>query len=251
MSDIFREIDEEMRRERMGEIWKKYGSLIVAFALLIVLGTAAWRGYEYWRSLQAQQAGARYEKAMELARDGKPDEAEKAFAAIAGDAPGGYRILARMRAASETAKTDPDAGVTAWRAIAADSGVGAVSQDMARLRIGYLLVDKTPYADFAKEIEGLAQVGNPWRNAARELLAVSALKANETASAAKWLDQIVAVWAVRKPTKDGHVTSLEAFDANNKLIIQFFGKRQEGSDERAAWRSLVEGLPHLNQSNAA
>jgi putative hemin transport protein len=65
------------------------------------------------------------------------------------------------------------------------------------------------------------------------------------------LDQIVAVWAVRKPTRDGHVTSLEAFDANNKLIIQFFGKRQEGSDERAQWRSLVEGLPHLNQSSAA
>jgi len=65
------------------------------------------------------------------------------------------------------------------------------------------------------------------------------------------LDQVAAVWAVRKPTSDGHVTSVEVYDANRELIIQFFGKRQEGSDERAIWRTLVEQLPLPNQSNAA
>jgi len=65
------------------------------------------------------------------------------------------------------------------------------------------------------------------------------------------LDQITAVWAVRKPTSDGHVTSVEVYDANRELIIQFFGKRQEGHDERAIWRTLVEQLPLPNQSNAA
>jgi putative hemin transport protein len=64
-------------------------------------------------------------------------------------------------------------------------------------------------------------------------------------------DQIQEVWAVRKPTADGHVTSIEAFGADNKLIIQFFGQRQEGVDERAAWRALIEGLPQLDQSTAA
>lgn len=65
------------------------------------------------------------------------------------------------------------------------------------------------------------------------------------------LDQIASVWAVRKPTSDGHVTSVEVYDANRELIIQFFGKRQEGSDERAGWRTTVEQLPLANQSNAA
>ena len=65
------------------------------------------------------------------------------------------------------------------------------------------------------------------------------------------LDQIAAVWAVRKPTSDGHVTSVEVYDGNRELIIQFFGKRQEGSDERAGWRAAVEQLPQHNQSNAA
>jgi putative hemin transport protein len=65
------------------------------------------------------------------------------------------------------------------------------------------------------------------------------------------LDHVAAVWAVRKPTSDGHVTSVEVYDGNRELIIQFFGKRQEGTDERLGWRTAVEQLPLLNQSNAA
>lgn len=58
-------------------------------------------------------------------------------------------------------------------------------------------------------------------------------------------DHIAEVWAVRKPTKDGHVTSLEAYGAEGEMIIQFFGKRHEGSGEREDWRHLVESLPRL------
>lgn len=65
------------------------------------------------------------------------------------------------------------------------------------------------------------------------------------------LDQIATVWAVRKPTSDGHVTSVEVYDAQRELIIQFFGKRHEGHDERPAWRALVETLPLPLQNNAA
>lgn len=65
------------------------------------------------------------------------------------------------------------------------------------------------------------------------------------------LDQVASAWAVRKPTADGHVSSVELYDAQRELIIQFFGKRQEGADERAAWRSVVERLPIHSTSNAA
>ncbi len=65
------------------------------------------------------------------------------------------------------------------------------------------------------------------------------------------LDHLVEVWAVRKPTKEGHVTSLEAYDAAGHLVIQFFGKRHEGEDERADWRAMAENLPRLPQASAA
>lgn len=64
-------------------------------------------------------------------------------------------------------------------------------------------------------------------------------------------DHIAELWAVRKPTKDGHVTSIEAYGADGELIIQFFGKRHEGHDERPQWRALVEGLQADDQVSAA
>ncbi|WP_173931001.1 ChuX/HutX family heme-like substrate-binding protein [Chelativorans sp. Marseille-P2723] len=65
------------------------------------------------------------------------------------------------------------------------------------------------------------------------------------------LDHISEAWAVRKPNSEGHVTSVEAYDATGNLIIQFFGQRQEGEEERPQWRMLVENLPRLSQKSAA
>ncbi|MBZ9683410.1 MULTISPECIES: hemin-degrading factor [unclassified Mesorhizobium] len=64
-------------------------------------------------------------------------------------------------------------------------------------------------------------------------------------------DHIHEVWAVRKPTKDGHVTSLEVYAANGDMIIQFFGKRHEGEGERDDWRFLAEHLPRIPNPTAA
>ncbi|MEJ6784586.1 hemin-degrading factor [Aminobacter sp. Piv2-1] len=64
-------------------------------------------------------------------------------------------------------------------------------------------------------------------------------------------DHVQELWAVRKPNKDGHVTSVEAYDASGDMIIQFFGKRKEGQGERQEWRGLVETLPAAARQNAA
>jgi putative hemin transport protein len=64
-------------------------------------------------------------------------------------------------------------------------------------------------------------------------------------------DHLAEIWAVRKPTADGHVTSLEALDAKGDMVIQFFGKRKEGFAERPEWRTIVEGLQRLDTTVAA
>ncbi|MER8723034.1 hemin-degrading factor [Mesorhizobium sp. M1027] len=64
-------------------------------------------------------------------------------------------------------------------------------------------------------------------------------------------DHIDEVWAVRKPTKDGHLTSLEVYGADGKMIIQFFGRRHEGESEREDWRFLAENLPRIPSPTAA
>ncbi|PIA66711.1 hemin-degrading factor [Pseudomonas sediminis] len=56
---------------------------------------------------------------------------------------------------------------------------------------------------------------------------------------------VVELWRVRKPSVDGVITSLEAFDAEGELVIQLFGARKPGMAERDDWRELAESLPVL------
>ncbi|MGL4811396.1 MAG: tetratricopeptide repeat protein [Beijerinckiaceae bacterium] len=191
MSDIFRELDEDMRRERMEKLWKKYGNLVIGLALLIVVAVAGWRGYQYFQQQASQAAAAEYEKAVQLVRDGKQDEAEKAFEKVAAGSPAGYRLLSRMRAAAQAAQRDPAAGIAAWKALAGDSSLGQTLQDLARLRAGMIAADTVPYDQLRTELEPLTATGNAWRNSARELLGVVAMKAGKNDDAAKWFDAIV------------------------------------------------------------
>ncbi|MDO5757462.1 MAG: ChuX/HutX family heme-like substrate-binding protein [Rhodobacterales bacterium] len=61
------------------------------------------------------------------------------------------------------------------------------------------------------------------------------------------LDHIAEVWAVDKPTQRGPAVSVEAFNADGGLILQFFGVGAEGRDNRVAWNKLVEGLDGLRE----
>lgn len=191
MSDIFREVDEDIRRERFEEFWKKYGSWVIALVVVILAATGGWQAWNAYSQAKAREAGAKYEDAVAMARDGKSEDARKALEALLADAPGGYHTLTRFRLASEQTKQDPPAGLAAWKALAADAGLGKVMQDLARIRAALIEVDTLPYAQMSTSLESLTALNNPWRNQAREILAVSALKANDMANAAKWLDLIV------------------------------------------------------------
>ncbi len=98
MSDIFSEVDEDLRREQFRKIWERYGNLILAVAVLIVVGVGGWRGWQWYEGKLAGEAGARFEAAVTLGEQKKFTEAEAAFNQIAAEGPKGYKLLARLRA---------------------------------------------------------------------------------------------------------------------------------------------------------
>ena len=97
VSDIFHEVDEEVRRERLNKLWERYGNLLVAAAVVVVAGIAGWRGYGWWEAKKAAESGAAFQTAMSLSEAGKHSEAEVDYAKIAGNGTSGYRNLARLR----------------------------------------------------------------------------------------------------------------------------------------------------------
>jgi hypothetical protein len=191
VSDVFREIDEEVRREQLKKLWDRYQYLIVGVVLLVVVGVGGWRFLEWQQTRQAAQVGTRFEEAIALAEAGKHDEAEKIFARIAVDGTPAYRALARIRQAAEQAQTNPTAATETYKQISADTGIEQVLRDLAALRAGGLLIDAGSYIDARKLLEPLAQPGREFRHAARELLALNAWKSNDRAGATKWYAAIL------------------------------------------------------------
>jgi hypothetical protein len=191
VTDIFQEVDEEVRREQLKKVWQRYGNYIIAGCLLLVVGVAGWRGYDWLEAKRAAESGAAFEQAATLAESGKPQEAEAAFAKLANDGTAGYRILSRLREAAELAQSDPKAAIKAYDEIAVDRSAGQVMQDLATLRASFLLADQTPYADMRSRLEPLTGAGRAFRYSARELLALSAWTHGDVNAARQWTDAII------------------------------------------------------------
>jgi hypothetical protein len=191
VADIFQEVDEEVRRERLQKLWQRYGNFVIAVCILIVASVGAWRSYEWWQTKKAGESGAAFENAVTLAEAGKHQEAETAFAKLAADGTAGYRALARLREAAELAHTDKTAAVKAYDEIAADKSAGEIMQELAAVRAGFLLVDTTPYSEMRQRLEPLTASDKTFRHSARELLALAAWKSDGVNAARQWTGMII------------------------------------------------------------
>jgi hypothetical protein len=192
VADIFHEVDEEVRRERLQKLWDSYSLYIIAAAVLIVAGIGGWRGYQWWEAKKAAEAGAAFEAAVTLSDQGKHAEAEAAFAKVAAEAPSGYRALARLRAAAELSARDQKQAVKAYDELAADGSLGQTMQDLAAVRAGMLVVDSAPLSDMRQRLEPLTAPGRTFRHTARELLALSAWRNGDVTTAKHFIDMIAA-----------------------------------------------------------
>jgi len=188
VSDIFTEVDEEIRREQLKKLWDRYGGLAVAAAIVLVLAIGGWRGWQWWEAKKAAEAGSAYDAAAALVEQGKLSEAEAAFGKVASEGTAGYRVLARLRDAALLGERDRAAAVAAYDAIAKDSSVDPLLQELASLRAALLLVDSAPLAEITQRLEPMAAAGKTFRHTARELLAVAAVRASDNAAAKRWID---------------------------------------------------------------
>jgi hypothetical protein len=190
VSELFDEVDEEVRRDQLKKLWDRYSLYIIALMILIIAGVGGWRGYQYVEAQKAAEAGAAFDQAVELADANKHAEAEAAFADLAAKAPSGYRVLSRLRMAAEAANRDAPAAAKMYDEIAADRSVGVAEQDLAKIRAAQLLLETASYANMKERLEAAAAPGATFRHTARELLALSAWRANDAAATRQWLEVI-------------------------------------------------------------
>lgn len=177
MSDIFREVEEDVRKERLEKLWKAYGDYIIAVLVLAVLGVAGW---QLWLRYEAAQRGKASAAFVAAQHDTKPAEAAAAFAALVKSSPpGGYGELAKLSQADALPATGKTGDAIALYKEIAASDAGPVGAT-ARLRAAWLEADTASRADLAALLAPINTDSSPWRQMAREVLAYSDYKAGKT-----------------------------------------------------------------------
>ncbi len=180
MSDIFDEVGEDLRRDRLSSMWKRYGWLVYLAAGLIVIGTAAWRGYDYWATSRANAAGDAYAEVLASVKPGDHKALAEALAVYAGSAPTQYQVLARFRAASEhAAMGETDNALAAFEDLSKASGVDQAFRDLAAVRAALIAVDRETLDQIKARVAGYNNDISPWRHAAREIIALAAVRAED------------------------------------------------------------------------
>jgi hypothetical protein len=185
VSDIFREIEGELRRDNFFKLWQRYGKYVIALAVVVVAITGlvvAWREYQM---RQRQAEGVRFAAAIELADQGKLKDAVDAFSAMSQDATGGRFTLARFATASLKAKQGDGPGAMAiYDQIAADGTNQQIYRDLATLFAARYAMDKDPKAAIER-LRPLTDAANPWHPTALELTAIAELAGGDKAAAQK------------------------------------------------------------------
>ena len=178
--EFIREVDEELRRDRIAMLWRRYGSVVLAVAVLIVLGTAGKVGWDQWRHRQGAAEAMRFVAAERALAAGQGADAAQQFATLAADGDTGFAALSRLKEAEAKLGQKDEAGaLAALDQLAAASGDDAVLRDLATLLAAERRLDTAEPAELTKTLEPLATGDSPWRHQARELLALAAIRAND------------------------------------------------------------------------
>lgn len=191
-TDFIREVDEELRDEQIKNMWDRFGPLVIGAALLIVLATAANKGWDYWKTSQAAKSGDAFISAIALSESGKQAEALAALEALQSAGSGGYPLLAQMRIAAETAASgDKDAAIGLFSAIASDAGQPQNIQDLARVRAATLMLDQGKADEVILQLTSMMDQ-NGFRHSARELVLLAEMEKGVFDKARPIAERIVA-----------------------------------------------------------
>jgi len=180
MADIFQEIEEDLRRERVEKLWKKYGSYVVGVALGVVLTVAAYVGWQKYAEQRRLADGERFATALEQIRPGTEAVAADALSLVARESGAGYAVLARLREAALRAEAGETEGAIAiYDALAADDGVDALFRELALLLSVMHQMDDGDAAGLIDRLAPLTEADNPWRHSALEISGVLAFRSGD------------------------------------------------------------------------
>jgi hypothetical protein len=190
---FFQEVNEELKQERAERIWKKYGNHIIGGVLIVVVGVFAWQYWSDQRKAERDNLSEAFHVASAQAQQGEIVDATQRFIEISRNAEGGYATLARIRAAGLLARSnDRDGALDLYKQVADDNDAPSGLRSYATLMWALTGLESLEPDEVRPRLQSMAGDDNPWRFTAREMLALYANKAGETAEARRMFGELAA-----------------------------------------------------------
>ncbi|HRE61384.1 MAG TPA: tetratricopeptide repeat protein [Micropepsaceae bacterium] len=183
MSDIFREVEEEVRREQYRKLWDRYGFYAVSVAVLVILAVAGFTLYRSWQHGEAEAAADIYERASTDATEGKLESAVSQFTALRADGPAGYAAIAGMRLAAAMADANQPAQTVALYEELIQTITDPSLKAAVAIKLAWMVADIEPVDQIKARVAAFTGDDSLWRHAARELLAYQEYRAGRFAEA--------------------------------------------------------------------
>lgn len=234
---IFREVDEELRGDRLRALWRRFGPYVIGAAVAVVLLVAANEGWSWWQNSNAARSSDQFYGALELAENGDIAGAQAALNDVVAQGSGGYPTLARFRQASLLARDGKTQEAVAAYDTLATSETNPRLRELALVMAAYLLVDNGDVSAVLQRVGGLAVPDNPMRNAAREAIGLTQYKAGDLSAAVATFGQILADPVVGQEAR----SRADMYMA--QLISQ--GAAATPTDEAAAEAEPAEVVPEV------
>ncbi len=189
---LLREVDEELRRERLLQLWKRYGPAVIALAVGIVLVVAAWQGWTWYRERQRDHDSTLFERTARAVAELAPLKAANRWAQLGPTLKtGDYRLAALMREAAARARGEDYEAAAALYGRAARQADDDRLRYFARLREAVAALEAGKRDEASALLERLAVPENPFYHGVLELLAALALDSGDLEAARAHLDAIL------------------------------------------------------------
>lgn len=180
MADIFEQVDEALREDRMKGLWRRYGWMLIAGAVLIVVGTAAIVGWRAYERSQAEDQTSALTVAIEQAKQGEPAAAVASLRELADGAEPNIAALARMQAAGlALGGDDRETAVALYQQVADSADVDPALRDAATVLGASLSVDSVDLDTLRTQLAAQDASNSPWRFLANEIIAAAAIRAGD------------------------------------------------------------------------
>ena len=191
MADIFTEVDEDLRQERAASLFRRtWPWMLAGLGVALLAWLAVW-GWSAWSRAQDARAGSAYAKALDALAAGKLDEADRGFGQAAKAGSSGYRALSLMQQAGVRVTRNRPAEAVGLLDEAAKSTRDPIVRDAALLEAAMAALDTAPLVQSRQRLEPLTAAGRPFRDLAREALAMARLQAGQAKEARADLSTLV------------------------------------------------------------